>query len=68
VATPSDVLAAVEHVKQCTGDPKAWLAGLTPQDVTDVMTVFGASPQRLDGVIATIRQQHPDLFDSRTGG
>jgi hypothetical protein len=62
------VLAAVEHVKQCTGDPKAWLAGLTPQDVTDVVTVFGASPQRLDGVIATIRQQHPDLFDSRTGG
>jgi hypothetical protein len=67
VATPSDLLTAVEHVKKCTGDPKAWLAGLTPQDVTDVVTVFGASPQRLDGVIARIRQQHPDLFDPRTG-
>ncbi len=67
MATPSDVLAAVEHVKQCTGDPKAWLTGLTPQDVTDVVTVFAASPERLDGVIARIRQQHPDLFDPRTG-
>ena len=67
MATPSDVLAAVEHVKGCTGDPKAWLTGLTPQDVTDVMTVFAASPQRLDGVIARIRQQHPDLFDPGTG-
>src|SRR6516165_5678658 len=43
------------------------MTGLTPQDVTDVVTVFGASPQRLDGVIARIRQQHPDLFDQRTG-
>jgi len=67
MATPSDVLAAVEHVKGCTGDSKASLTGLTPQDVTDVVTVFGASPQRLDGVIARIRQQHPDLFDPRTG-
>jgi hypothetical protein len=67
MATPNDVLAAVEHVKECTGDPAAWLAGLTPQDVTDVMTIFATSPQRLDGVIAKIRQQHPDLFDPRTG-
>ena len=67
MATPDDVLAAVEHVKECMGDPAAWLAGLTPQDITDVVTIFAASPQRLDAVIATIRQQHPDLFDSRTG-
>ena len=67
MATPNDVLAAVEHVKECTGDPKAWLTGLAPQEITDAMTVFTASPQRLDGVIAKIRQQHPDLFDRRTG-
>jgi len=67
MATPSDVLAAVEHVNHCTGDPKAWLTGLTPQEVTDVLTAFGASPRRLDGVISSIRQQHPDLFDQRTG-
>jgi Domain of unknown function (DUF4226) len=66
MATPSDVLAAVEHVNECTGNPKAWLTGLTPQDITDAMTVFTASPQRLDGVIARIHQQHPELFDPRT--
>ncbi|MFZ0905909.1 MAG: DUF4226 domain-containing protein [Mycobacterium sp.] len=67
MATANDVLAAVEHVEECTGDPKAWLTGLTPQDIADAMTAFTASPQRLDGVIARIRQQHPDLFDPRTG-
>jgi hypothetical protein len=67
MATPDDVLAAVEHVKQCTGDPNAWLTGLTPQDVTDAATIFAASPPRLDGLVSRIRQQHPDLFDSKTG-
>jgi hypothetical protein len=67
MATPNDLLAAVEHVKQCTGDPKAWLTGLSPQDISVAMTAFTASPQRLDGVIASIRQQHPDLFDPRNG-
>jgi Domain of unknown function (DUF4226) len=67
MATANEVLAAVEHVMQCTRDPKAWLIGLTPQDVTDVVTIFTANPQRLDGVIARIRQQHPDLFDPKTG-
>ena len=64
---PSDVLAAVEHVNKCTGDPNAWMTGLTPQQIADAVTVFGASPQRLDGIIARIRQQHPDLFDPRSG-
>jgi len=67
MATPDDVLATVEHVKQCTGDPKAWLTGLTPQDVTDATTVFSASPSRLDGLVSRIRHQHPDLFDAKTG-
>jgi len=64
---PNDVLAAVEHVNKCTGDPHAWMAGLTPQQIADAAAVFGASPQRLDGIIARIRQQHPDLFDPRSG-
>jgi len=67
MATPDEVLAAVEHVKQSTGDPNAWLTGLTPQEVTDAATVFAASPSRLDGLVSRIRQQHPDLFDSKTG-
>lgn len=64
---PNDVLAAVEHVNKYTGDPNAWMTGLTPQQIADAATVFGASPQRLDGIVARIRQQHPDLFDPRSG-
>jgi hypothetical protein len=67
MATPKDVLAAIEHVKECTGNPKAWLTGLTPQDMTDLATVFAASPRRLDEVLASIRHQHPDLFNLTTG-
>jgi Domain of unknown function (DUF4226) len=67
MATPNDVLAAIEHVKECTGNPKAWLTGLTPQDATDLATIFTASPHRLDGVLASIRRQHPDLFSPTTG-
>jgi hypothetical protein len=67
MATPQDVFAAVQHVEECTGNPKAWLIGLTPQDTTDVVTIFAASPQRLDGVLARIRHQHPDLFHPTTG-
>lgn len=67
MATPAEVLAAVEHVKECTGDPKAWLTGLTPQEATDAVTIFSASPQRLDNLVARIRQQHPDLFKPATG-
>jgi hypothetical protein len=67
MTTANDVLAAIEHVKQCTGDQAAWLTGLTPQQVTDAETMFAASPARLDGLITSIRQQHPDLFSPTTG-
>ena len=67
MTTADDVLAAIEYVKQCTGDPEAWLTGLTPQEVTDAVTIFAASPPRLDGLITRIRQQHPDLFNPTTG-
>jgi hypothetical protein len=67
MATPKDVLAAIEHVEQYTGTPNTWLTGLAPQDMTDVATIFAASPQRLDGVLVRIRHQHPDLFNPTTG-
>ncbi|MBV9722906.1 MAG: DUF4226 domain-containing protein [Mycobacterium sp.] len=67
MATPNDVLAAIEHVTECTGNQQAWLTGLTPQEVADAATIFAASPRRLDGLIYQIRQHHPDLFDPTTG-
>jgi hypothetical protein len=41
-----DVLAAIEHVEQCTGNPKAWLTGLASQGTTDAVTIFAVTPQR----------------------
>jgi hypothetical protein len=67
MATVEDLLAAIKHVNDCTGDPQAWRTGLTTQEVTDVATIYGASPQRLDALLGTIRSRHPDLFDSTTG-
>lgn len=67
MATPNDVLAAIEYVEKCTGNPKAWLTGLAPPDTTDAVTIFAATPHRLDGVLARIRYQHRDLFNPTTG-
>ncbi len=67
MATAEDLLAAIKHVNDCSGDPQAWLTGLTPQDVTDVATVFLATPERLDALLGKIHRGHPDLFDPTTG-
>ncbi|MGH3636647.1 MAG: DUF4226 domain-containing protein, partial [Mycobacterium sp.] len=62
MTTTDDVLAAIKHVTQCTGDPNAWRTGLTGDELGDAATMFVASPQRLDALLATIRTHHPDLF------
>src|SRR5579875_2053706 len=66
MATVDELQAAIKHVKDCAGD-QAWLTGLTAQEVSDVATMYMASPRRLDQLITRIRQQHPDLFDPTTG-
>lgn len=66
MATVNDLLAAINHVKVCTGDPNAWLTGLTPSEVSDVATIFTASPERLDVLLTAIRRNHSDLFDPTT--
>jgi hypothetical protein len=67
MATVNDVLAAIEHVKVCSDDPKAWLIGLTSSEVSDVATIFAVSSHRVDALLAKIRRQHPDLFDPMSG-
>ncbi len=63
MSTYSDLLAVVKYVGGRTGDPNAWLAGLTPDEVAAVVTPWTSSAQ-LDAIVAKIRQQHPDLFGS----
>lgn len=67
MASVGDVLAAIGHVENCTGDPRAWTTGLTPDDVSEAATVFAVRPQRLEVLLAKIHQQHADLFDATTG-
>ncbi|MGC2655816.1 MAG: DUF4226 domain-containing protein [Mycobacterium sp.] len=67
MATVEDLLAAIKHVNVCSGDPQAWRTGLTSQEVTDVATIYVATPQRVESLLGKIRSRHPDLFDSTTG-
>ncbi len=67
MATVEDLLAAIKHVNDCSGDPQAWRTGLTSQEVTDVATIYVATPQRVEALLGKIHSRHPDLFDSTTG-
>lgn len=62
MATVEDVLAAIKHVTECTGDPNAWRSGLTGDELAVAATLLAAGPRRLDGLLAGIRHRHPDLF------
>jgi Domain of unknown function (DUF4226) len=63
MTTIDDVLAAIKHITQCTGDPNAWRTRLTSDQLGDAATMFATSPQRLDALLVTIRHHHPDLFE-----
>jgi len=62
MTTIDDVLAAIRDVTAGTGDPNAWHLGLTSDELDAAVTMFAASPQRLDTLLAAIRHRHPDLF------
>jgi hypothetical protein len=61
MSTYLDLLAAVKQVRDRTGDPDAWQAGLTPNEVVAVVTPM-TRPQQLDAIVSKIRRQHPDVF------
>lgn len=66
MATVEQVLAAMEHVRSCTGDA---MAGLTPADLVDLSLAMpgGGIPEHLDVLLAKIHRAFPTLFDPRTG-
>jgi Domain of unknown function (DUF4226) len=57
---------AVQHVGKVTGDPSAWMKGLSPQD-TAVVGFAVAPDAEAAAVLAKIRSNHPTLFEPRTG-
>ncbi len=61
MSTYDELLATVRAVRDRAGDPNAWQTGLTPTELAAVVTPT-TRPQQLDGILAKIRQQHPDMF------
>jgi Domain of unknown function (DUF4226) len=61
MSTYRDVLAVVKQIRDRTGDPNAWQAGLTPDELVAVVTPT-TRPEQLDAILSRIRQQHPDVF------
>lgn len=56
-----DLLAAVKHVRDRTGDPNAWQTGLAPTEVSAVITPTTRTDQ-LEAIARKIRRQHADVF------
>ena len=66
MSTYRDLLDVVKQIRDRTGDPNAWQAGLTPGEVVAVVTPT-TRPEQLDAILGRIRQRHPDVFEVTTG-
>jgi hypothetical protein len=62
-----DLIGAIGDLQARTGDPLAWQAGLTPDEVAAVLTPT-TPPGQLDAIVRTIRQHHPDVFGTAAPG
>ena len=67
MSTHDELLDAVKHVRDRTGDPNAWQTGLAPSEVVAVLSP-ATGPERLDAILSKIRRQHSDLFDGGPPG
>ncbi|KLO39354.1 hypothetical protein ABW17_20455 [Mycobacterium nebraskense] len=61
-----ELLAAVKDVRDRTGDPNAWQAGLSPSELAAVITPT-TRPQQLQAIAGKIRQQHAAPPDREKG-
>src|SRR3978361_1571313 len=61
MSTYQDLVDTMRRIQERTGDPKAWMTGLTPYEVTAVLAPLTPLPH-VDTILATIRQQHSELF------
>lgn len=61
MTTYQDLVDAMRRIQTSTGDPQAWMTGLTAAEVTTALMPATSVPE-LDAILAKIRQRHPDLF------
>jgi hypothetical protein len=62
-----EVLVTVRYVRDRTGDPNAWQAGLAPNEVAAVITPT-TQPEQLSAILHKIRQQHLGVFPAGAPG
>jgi hypothetical protein len=61
MSTYDELITTLKSVRDRTGDPNAWRAGLAPNEVTAVITPT-TRPEQLEAIVRKIRQQHSDIF------
>ncbi|UXA07211.1 DUF4226 domain-containing protein [Mycobacterium sp. SMC-2] len=61
-----ELLAAVKYVRDRTGDPNAWQAGLSPRELAAVITPT-TRPEQLQAIAGKIRQQYAAAPDREKG-
>ncbi|OBI52266.1 DUF4226 domain-containing protein [Mycobacterium sp. E796] len=61
MSTYDELINTIKSVRDRTGDPNAWQAGLAPNEVAAVITPT-TRPDQLEAIVRKIRQQHSDIF------
>ncbi len=61
MTTYQDLVDTMRLIQERTGDPLAWMAGLTPDERIAAVSPPTSGAQ-LAEILAKIRRQHPDLF------
>lgn len=61
MTTYQDLVDTMRLIQERTGDPLAWMGGLTPEERSAAVSPATSQPQLAD-ILAKIRRQHPDLF------
>lgn len=63
MASYQDLLDAIARVRAATGDPDAWMIGLSGEDLAVATNPLGGTaPGGVDAVLAKIRAQHTEVF------
>ncbi|MCW2660433.1 MAG: hypothetical protein JWP83_1585 [Mycobacterium sp.] len=65
MSTYDELINTIKSVRDRTGDPNAWQAGLAPTEVAAVITPT-TRPEQLDAIVRKIRRQHANIFGAGT--
>ncbi|OBI87396.1 DUF4226 domain-containing protein [Mycobacterium sp. 1245805.9] len=61
MSTYDELINTIKSVRDRTGDPNAWQAGLAPNEVTAIISPT-TRPEQLEAIVRKIRQRHSDIF------